>query len=190
MSKLCTSFVMLACLSFALPAAAQQFPDQERCDIQQGTAAAPKARIVSSTTVAPPIFIGVTEPLALPEEESAWLVQIVTRGGFGGRGRGDLIVRSDGRLVCEGLTRPCPDITDSAALAALGDKVLAADLTKWRDFGLGFCSDCYATMLVVYRRVEGRIERATAFWSDTTAGEVAPAVRTIYEGAAAVAADQ
>src|ERR1044072_6992738 len=39
-------------------------------------------------------------PAGLPEGKDSWVVQVVTRGGFAGRGRGDVTLKSDGVMSC------------------------------------------------------------------------------------------
>src|SRR5688572_1878222 len=39
-----------------------------------------------------PALMGAFKPAELPEGDGAWVVQVVTRGGFAGGGRGDVTV--------------------------------------------------------------------------------------------------
>lgn len=47
----------------------------------------------------PPVFMGSVHAIPLPEGDGAWVLQIVSRGGITGRGAGDVVVISDGRLA-------------------------------------------------------------------------------------------
>ena len=132
----------------------------------------------------PQALLDAIKPVELPAGKDAWAVQVATRGGFTGRGRGGVMVVSDGRLVCDPPGTPCAERAAPGALRSYGMSVLGARPDKWGESRLGMCQDCYQTLLVLRRRnKDGAEEVYNAFWDDATQGDVPEEVRKIYAGA-------
>lgn len=145
------------------------------------------ARPPAGPTVPPALRAGV-KPAVLPPDKDAWIVQVMTGGGFSGKGKGDVTVSSDGSAACSLPDTPCESSLTPELLKSLGESVREAKPEKWGDFGSGTCNDCYATSLVLRRRGKHGAERVyTANWDD--ASKDLPAdVKRIYENALKVAA--
>lgn len=125
----------------------------------------------------------------MPEGKGAWAVQVLTTGGFAGRGRGDVAVYSDGRVTCTPPAGPCAEKRPAGALAPLSRLVAAARPSKWKvKAAPAVCNDCFVMQLVVRRREShGRAKTYTLSWDESnTAGVPAEALR-IYEAAVALA---
>jgi hypothetical protein len=107
------------------------------------------------------------KPVGVPDGKDAWALQIITRGGITGRGRGDVTVTSDGSVSC---TTPCTFGQSAAALASLSQLIAAAKPSKWKSSVSGTCNDCYLTLLVLQRRSgNGAAKTYTLYWDDTAA---------------------
>ena len=140
-------------------------------------------------TSLPPILTGALQPVELPAGKDSWAVQVVTRGGFAGGGKGDVTISSGGSVTCLPATNPCADKLSPAALQSLAQKVLATKPSKWEGSALSTCRDCYVTMLVLHRREkDGHVKTYTAYWDDTTGGKMSAEVRRIYGEAVMLAA--
>lgn len=145
---------------------------------------APKQKAAPGSESLPPELKDAFQPVQLPEGKDAWALQIVTRGGLTGKGRGDVTVTSDGRVTCSPQNTPCalkqPDAT-------LSQRVAAARPSKWRSAAGGSCRDCYLTLFVLQRRKGNGAEKTyTLYWDDTTAASVPADVKAILRAVAAV----
>src|SRR5262245_35279118 len=70
-------------------------------------------------------------PQKLPDGDGAWVLDLVTSGGFDGMGIGKFSVNSSGLLTCSSTKRKCPDKLTVTALNSLADKVKAAAAVLW-----------------------------------------------------------
>lgn len=129
----------------------------------------------------PPELLGALKPVELPEGEDSWAVQLITRGGFAGTGRGDVTITSDGGVRCSPPAMRCPDLRPGAALTSLSKLVAAARPSNWKRTAAVPCRDCYVTMLVLQRREGGgAVKTYTAYWDDTNAASIPVEVSNIY----------
>jgi len=130
----------------------------------------------------PPVFMGSVRAIPLPEGNGAWVLQIVSRGGFTGRGAGDVVVFSDGRLANRtgGTETIRPD-----AFVALTRRIRAATPSRWTTGSrLSRCNDCVATLIVLTVRERDGIERTyTSYWDSATLAGVPDDVRVIHRDA-------
>ena len=120
--------------------------------------------------VLPPVFMGAVRPVEPPGQPGAWVLQVISRGGFEGRRTGDLIVRSDGTATLitpgDGTTSIHPE-----TLTSLGQRIRPMTTPHWTtiDSRVGMCSDCTATLIVLtVREPSGLVHTHTAFWDATT----------------------
>jgi hypothetical protein len=123
------------------------------------------------------------KPIALPAGDNAWAVQVVSRGGFAGSGRGDLTATSDGILTWSGTDGSCSGRLTDEAMQALAKIVLPSNATAyWESKLSGTCGDCYVTTMILQRRGNGGIVRASVVsWDDVSQARVSAEMMTIYE---------
>lgn len=128
----------------------------------------------------PPVFMGSVHAILPPDGNGAWVLQIVSRGGFTGRGAGDVVVASDGRL-----TRPSG--TESMrpdTFASLTNRIREAAPARWTGSRLSKCNDCIATLVVLtLRERDGIVRTYTSFWDSATLAGVPDDVRVIHRDA-------
>lgn len=128
----------------------------------------------------PPIFAGSTRIYEPPPGADAWLLQIISRGGFTGRGAGDLIVASDGTMTWSG--GPIPARPD--ALDVLAQRIRSTPPMRWpgRSRLSTTCSDCVATLvLLTVRDTDGGLHTYQAYWDSVTRVDVAPEILQIHD---------
>jgi hypothetical protein len=118
----------------------------------------------------------------LPEGKDSWVVQVVTSGGFTGRGRGDVTLTSAGVVTCSpAVVVPCADKLSPASLESLSKLIASANPKRWQDRPGGACSDCYGTLLALQRRdAKGRAESYKVYFDDTTLALMHEEVKQIY----------
>ena len=118
--------------------------------------------------------------MALPEGNGAWIVRIVTTGGFTGRGEGDWAISSMGEIICA-LVR-CPDSFAIAEIQPLVEVIGAANFPALALSPSGLCSDCITRVLTIaHRDAMGVLHTYTATWGDTAAEKLPAEVRRVYE---------
>jgi hypothetical protein len=140
------------------------------------------AKVVRPTRV-PDLPVSL-RPLELKPGENAWAVQIVSRGGFIGAGRGNLTVTSQGGLTWDGPGGSCSRILPEHSLQTLSRLVVSADASPtWNVSKLiGLCSDCYITTMLMQRRERDGVERTYSLtWDDASDAQVPAAALKIYE---------
>jgi len=122
------------------------------------------------------------KPAELPEGRDSWVVQVVTRGGLTGRGRGDVTLKSDGLVSCSPTVfDPCADTLAPASLESLSKLVHAANPKEWRDRPGAVCRDCYVVLFALQRRdAKGRAKSYTVYFDDTTLAQMPEEVRRLY----------
>jgi hypothetical protein len=142
----------------------------------------------SSAPSNPDEWIVIAVPLAavqrinLPAGENAWVVRIITRGGFYGNGKGDLAITSDGNLTWTGAGDACNSTLQNDALQNLAALALSPSASRWTTSGASLCRDCYTTMVVLSRRESGGVEKIyVAYWDDASRSAISEEVLKLYE---------
>jgi hypothetical protein len=128
----------------------------------------------------PPIFAGVVRPLQPPPEPGGWVLQVITRGGIGGRGSGDFAISSTGSLPF-----PAPEgprVVPANDLRLLREYVSTSTPSQWTARPVvSFCSDCVSTLMVLtLRTAAGTVHTYSAAWDQTTKGTVSEDARRIH----------
>lgn len=125
-------------------------------------------------------------PPELPPHDGAWAVQLVSRGGLLGTGRGDLTVTSDGEVIVMRARGSCSDKTSADITRRIDAAIAAARPSEWASPAGSYCHDCYLTALILSRReVDGAVRSYSAYWDDSTAANLPPDVRQLYAAAKA-----
>jgi hypothetical protein len=127
----------------------------------------------------PPVFMGSVHAIPLPDGDGAWVLQVVSRGGFTGRGAGDVVVISDGRV------RRVSSGTESLGLEALeplAQRIRRASSLQWTGSRLSRCNDCVATLVVLtVRERDGVVRTYSSFWDSATFARIPDDVREIHQ---------
>ncbi|MGB7623729.1 MAG: hypothetical protein WBN92_15395 [Terriglobia bacterium] len=125
--------------------------------------------VIIDGTPVPAIFANAINSVKMPQEEKAWVVQVITHGGFNGAGKGEIAITSKGRVRCNPPHAKCSDELTPRALQGLMQMVTLAKPSGWRGSEISGCMDCYSMLLALRRREFDGKERAYfAFWDDTT----------------------
>ena len=129
--------------------------------------------------------------LVLPPTEAAWVVRIVTSGGFTGRGSGSYTASSAGDVACLAVPA-CP-----ARLASDTERALSRLVTELPVSTVSpalpsrptsTCNDCVTTTISVRRRDRAGERTQTFTWDETTRAGVPDSVLRLYGAVIAVAA--
>lgn len=123
-------------------------------------------------------------PISVPAGENAWAVQIVSSGGYSGKGRGNLTLASDGILYWNGADGGCSRKLSGETMNALTKVVLAADLSvsSKEQSTVGFCADCYTTSMIVQHRGVAEVIRALrVHWDDSNQTTIPADILAVYE---------
>jgi hypothetical protein len=125
------------------------------------------------------------QPVPLPAGDRSWAVQIVTSGGFTGKGSGNITLTSDGTLQRFGPSGSCSTKLPDETMKAVTETVFAANYTYSTDAlqERHTCADCIVTAMVVTRRKTVGDETTTlaASWDDATQAKVAADMLNIYQ---------
>jgi hypothetical protein len=130
--------------------------------------------------------------LLMPPGNDAWVVRIVTTGGFTGRGSGSLTASSAGEMLCVSVTS-CPGRLVPETQRSLSRLITAVPLPdtvapRSSPLNPGTCSDCVTTTLTLRRR-DGIGERTVAYtWDVSTVSTVPEEVLRLHSAIVALAA--
>lgn len=138
----------------------------------------------------PPELFSAVGSVRAPKGKDAWVVQVVSRGGLTGLGRGDVTVNSLGEVRCNPFVGPpCGYSLTPGALESLSKLVASARPSKWGAGAMGPCRDCYVTLLELRRRdAKGREKTYTVYWDDSTLAQINEEARRIFSEALAASA--
>ena len=112
--------------------------------------------------------------LLLPPGQDAWVVRIMTTGGFTGRGAGSVTASSAGDVLCT-LVGGCPERlvpetnrTLSMLITGLG----RVEASAGRPVTGGVCADCITTTMTVQRRDRQGEHTFDYTWDVTTVSTI------------------
>jgi len=129
-----------------------------------------------------PDGLGAFQKVELSSEANSWAVQIITRGGLDGRGKGDLTITSQGRLDWNEVTNQCNVKLRDNVLQTLAQTAFSANASEWGGQTSRICADCFVTAIVLQRREGAGIEKTyIAYWDDATAGKISEGLRKVYD---------
>ncbi len=138
--------------------------------------------------VAPFPFMDVPADLTLPDGNDAWVVEVMTRGGFDGKGLGDYRVTSAGKLNRDYRGRLDEIIVKNESLQIFAEFIPPATKVEWGKYGFGTCMDCVATFLRLKTRdKDGKVRTWIAYWDATTQRRVPSEVTRLYDAVIALA---
>jgi hypothetical protein len=121
--------------------------------------------------------------MAIPAEPGGWGLQILTRGGIMGKGAGEILMISDGRLSCQRPNGGCVPTVTPAALRSLQEQIHVAANGPWQVLRpASICSDCLITDLVLTTRAnDGSLITQRASWDPTTRRQQVPAIVQLHD---------
>jgi len=119
--------------------------------------------------------------LALPEGNSAWVIQVVSTGGLLGNGGGDFAISSEGKAVCN-LQLRCPTDFKPSDFQPLVEVIGTRDLHIPATPIVSLCRDCITrTMTISHRDSTGVLHTYSVSWDDTTKDKLPPQIIRIYD---------
>jgi hypothetical protein len=123
--------------------------------------------------------------MALPDGSGAWVVRVLTTGGFTGAGEGDWAISSKGDVICT--LSGCPKTFVVSEFQSLVEMLNAASLVVAAPAKTTVCRDCITrTLTIQYRDPMGSTHIFAATWDDTTTAKVPGELMRIYEGVRAL----
>jgi hypothetical protein len=139
----------------------------------------PNLQVVDTAPAIPASF-GSIQKIELSPEPNSWAVQILSRGGIIGIGRGDLVITSRGFIAWTGVENQCNAKLGDDVLQMLTQTVFSASASRWDRTTGGFCADCYMSAIALQRREADGIERMyVAYWDD--AALISEDLRKVYD---------
>jgi len=129
--------------------------------------------------------------LVLPPADAAWVVRVVTSGGFTGRGSGSYTASSSGDVACLAVpacpARLPPD-TQRALSRLVREVPVAPTSPAFPSRQTGVCNDCVTTTISVRRRDHEGERTQTFTWDETTRAGVPEDVLRLYVAVTGIAA--
>ena len=186
MSQLLRYFIVIinlipSCLCFA-QGSANKTPSSPPAQKPKTELQRPNSAQVQNPPDALPGVSGEFLEVELPPGANSWSVQIISRGGLDGTGKGNLTITSQGHLVWNAAENQCNAKLGDDVLQALTQTAYSANASKWSEQTSGFCADCYVTSIVLQRRERGgKGKTYMASWDDITAGKISEELRKLYD---------
>src|SRR5215813_5201091 len=141
----------------------------------------PNSARTQNSTVVLPDGLGAFQKVELSSEANSWAVQIITRGGLDGRGKGDLTITSQGRLVWNERKNQCDVNLRDDVLQTLTQTAFSANASEWGG-KTSMCKACYVTAIALQRREGAGVGRTyIAYWDDGTARKISEGLRKVYD---------
>jgi len=135
-------------------------------------------------------FILQTPEMALPDGNGAWVVRVVTTGGFTGQGIGDFAISSEGRLLCRPV-KVCPAQFKPGDFQLLVEAIVSGSLPVPSSPGASLCKDCILrTIQIIRRDSTGSLRVYTASWDDVTQERLPAQVIRVYDALLALRDDR
>lgn len=129
-----------------------------------------------------PASFGPFQKIPLSQEANAWAVQVISSGGFAGKGRGNLTITSQGRLFWNWVEKECNVKLGDEVMQDLTQAAFSADTTRWSGTTDRRCMDCFMYAIVLQRRESDGSERTyIAYWDDSTAKKLPDELKKLYE---------
>jgi len=186
MSQLLRYFIVIinlipGCLCFAQESS-NKTPSSPPAQKPKTELQRPNSAQVQNPPDALPGVLGEFLEVELPPVTNSWSVQIISRGGLDGTGKGNLTITSQGHLVWNAAENQCNAKLGDDVLQALTQTAYSANASKWSEQTSGFCADCYVTSIVLQRRERGgKGKTYMASWDDITAGKISEELRKVYD---------
>ena len=118
-------------------------------------------------------------------DAGSWSVGVITSGGFAGRGRGNVLVDSQGKVMTRGADLPgraggtCEGTLSAEELRRIGAAVASSKPEAWKDAGTKAAApDAFGYSLEL-RQGERSDE---AQWHDNTRGRLPPDLAELWAG--------
>jgi hypothetical protein len=122
-----------------------------------------------------------------PEGKPDWVLQIVTSGGLDGRGRGDILINSLGKVTCSKKEMDCAEALSAPQARQFAGAIASIAPKSWGKSAIGNCSDCYFTLLKLrIRDRDGEIHDFFAYWDSSTQSGIPKDVLRLYTLAASL----
>jgi hypothetical protein len=126
--------------------------------------------------------------MEVPAEPSAWVIRIVSGGGFTGQYRG-LVVASQGTVRCTAEIQ-CQGTLSATELESITRLLSEPVLSKWPQANgsssapISVCSDCIRVWAEVrHRERDGTEKLYSTTWDDVSKSSLPAEIRQIYETA-------
>ncbi len=127
--------------------------------------AAGTAHAAQNASVPSSIAIGLTE-IQPSVAEGAWVLQVVSRGGFSGATAFNLVATSTGELACAANVAPCPKALSAAQVEQLA-QLVPPIAPQWTVAPASTCSGCVERIVLLRLREGGMVRTDVARWDDS-----------------------
>ena len=170
-----------SCLCFAQESA-NKTPSSSSAQKPETELQRPNSARVQNHPAKLPAGFGAFHKVELSPEANSWAVQILSRGGFTGKGKGDLTITSKGDLVWKTVESHCNVKLRDDVLQILTQTAFSANASGWGGLTARVCLDCFVYAIVLQRRESDGIGRTyIAYWDSSTARNISEELRKVYD---------